>query len=225
MIRCTIVAISLWLISCGSSKQSGLKASLDENSLSNLKEEMIQMLENDQENRNYISIGTFDGTLIDSVSKLEMSDYIAFRRSFESQLTDEQEDSLWAIQHRYDSANTFRLFEIIDQYGWLTESQLDSAINPMIFLFHTPKFTIDSMTHVLYKEVRAGRMDPLDYATYVDNMRKKVFGIRQLYGTGQEFDAKSGKILPPIIDDLDSTNTARIAIGLDELDSGQYRLN
>lgn len=54
-------------------------------------------------------------------------------------------------------------------------------------------------------------------------MRKKIFGRTQLYGTGDEFDPKTNSIVPPFIENIDSTNIVRKKIGLAELKEGEYR--
>ena len=108
-------------------------------------------------------------------------------------------------------------------YGWLDETVLDSTIDPMILLFHTPIETIDKMQTLLLAEVKAERMPPIQYATYVDNMRMKSGGKPQLYGTGEEYDIVLGATVPPLIENIDSTNAARRAIGLPELKVGEYR--
>jgi len=66
-------------------------------------------------------------------------------------------------------------------------------------------------------------MEPIQYAMYVDNMRKKAYGKNQLYGTGDEFDPRTNSIGPPFIDNIDSTNMERERIGLPLLEKGQYK--
>ncbi len=80
------------------------------------------------------------------------------------------------------------------------------------------------MQNLLLEEVKANRMEPIKFATYVDNMRKKAFGKNQLYGTGDEFDPKTNAIVPPLIENIDSTNIARKKIGLPSLKEGAYRI-
>ncbi len=144
-------------------------------------------------------------------------------QTHKSELTKKQEDSLWDIQNGMDLKNTNRLYEITQEYGWLNETQLDSVIDPMLFLFHTPKETIEKMQTLLFEEVQAKRMESNKFAMYVDNMRKKAYGKNQLYGTGDEFDPKTNSIVPPFIENIDSTNIERKKIGLPELKKGEYR--
>lgn len=82
-------------------------------------------------------------------------------------------------------------------------------VDPIIYLCHTPKETIEKMQALLFEEVQAKRMAPNRYAMYVDNMRKKAFGKNHLYGTGNEFAPKTNSIGPPFIENIDNTNIER----------------
>ena len=216
-----ISTILISLISCKEKKEN--KKELTDSIKAELIAEFKEMKEKDQLNRSYVSLGTFDQKLIDSTKKLTTQEYISFIQSHKSELTKKQEDSLWNIQNKIDLRNTNRLYEITKEYGWLSKTKLDSVIDPMLFLFHTPKETIDKMQALLMEEVKANRMEPIKFATYVDNMRKKAFGKNQLYGTGDEFDPKTNSIVPPFIENIDSTNIERKKIGLPELKEGEYR--
>ncbi|MBQ4915497.1 hypothetical protein J8L85_13665 [Maribacter sp. MMG018] len=216
-----ISTILISLISCKEKKEN--KKELTDSIKAELIAEFKEMKEKDQLNRSYVSLGTFDQKLIDSTKELTTQEYISFMQSHKSELTKKQEDSLWNIQNKIDLRNTNRLYEITKEYGWLSKTKLDSVIDPMLFLFHTPKETIDKMQALLMEEVKANRMEPIKFATYVDNMRKKAFGKNQLYGTGDEFDPKTNSIVPPFIENIDSTNIERKKIGLPELKEGEYR--
>lgn len=112
--------------------------------------ELKQMQEDDQSKRLYISNGRLNQTLIDSLKKLTVLEQIKFQQSHTSELSKAQEDSLWSLQNKIDFRNTNRLHEIVKNYGWLSKNRLDSLIDPMVFLFHTPKETIDSMKALLF---------------------------------------------------------------------------
>jgi hypothetical protein len=218
-----ICGAALIICACQNNRKEAQKKILSDTEKVQLIEELKAMKFKDQLNRSYIALKTFDQNLIDSVNALSIQDNIKFRQTFQSELTEEQMDSLWDIQNAIDLENTNRLSEIILEYGWLSAAALDSLVDPMLFLFHTPKETIEEMQALLLGEVKAKRMAPLKYATYVDNMRKKAFQKNQLYGTGDEFDPKTNTIVPPFIENIDSTNIARKAIGLPELKEGEYR--
>lgn len=187
--------------------------------------ELLEMQQADQQNRNFISFGTFNQDLIDSIDRIEpMEAYIKAKMGVEKELSDEQIDSLWMIQMKMDLQNTNRMLRIVETYGWLDTQDLDSLADMKLFLFHTPPETIFTVTKVLREEVKKGRMEPIDFAVYVDNMRVKAYGQIQLYGTGKMYDPAKQTLLPPIIANIDSTNKARKAIGLKELQVGEYRI-
>ena len=195
-------------------------------------EEKVQLIDEfknmaslDQKNRDFLQLGTLDQALIDSVNKLPKPDQIRFGFTNPSTLSQGQEDSLNSLQRVLDLRNTERLLSITRQYGWPSPARLDSLFNPMQFLFHTPKSTIEEVKRTLQLEVMAGRISPISYATYVDNMRKKAFGQHQLYGTGDEYDAKLKQVVPPFIEDLALTNREREKLGLSKLKPGEYRLS
>lgn len=218
-----IAILFLSFFSCKEKQDDVVKGQLTDSIKRALITELNEMKANDQKNRSYISLGTFNENLIDSVNKLSIKDLISFKQSYRSEISKAQEDSLWSIQNKIDLNNTNRLYDIIKQYGWVNKTMLDSVVDPMIFLFHTPMETIDKMQALLLEEVNAKRLEPIKYATYVDNMRKKAYGKNQLYGTGDEFDPKTNKIVPPFIEDVENTNLERIKIGLAKLKKGEYR--
>jgi len=218
-----ILIVFISLFSCQENNKESMKKELTESAKAELIAELKEMKEADQLNRSYISLGTFDQKLINSTKKLPIPEYISFMQTHKSELTKKQEDSLRSIQNGIDLKNTNRLYEITKEYGWLSETKLDSLIDPMLFLFHTPKETIEKMQTLLFEEVQTKRMEPNKFAMYVDNMRKKAYGKSQLYGTGDEFDPKTNSIVPPFIENIDRTNIERKKIGLPELKDGEYR--
>ena len=219
-----ILTIMISFFSCQEKSKEIRKKELSESKKAELIAELKEMKEADQLNRSYISLKTFDQNLIDSVNKLTIEENIKFTQTHQSELSKMQVDSLWSIQNKIDLKNTNQLYDIIKEYGWLSRAKLDSVVNPMLFLFHTPYETIEKMQTLLMEEVKANRMEPIKFATYVDNMRKKAFGKNQLYGTGDEFDPKTNSIVPPFIENIDSTNIERKKIGLPGLKEGEYRV-
>ena len=220
-VLCVLLTLGTIILSC--SDKVGDKKTLSSNTKAALLTELKQMVKRDQLHRTYISIGTLDQSLIDSIRQLPTIDQIKFRQKHPTELSKREKDSLWAIQRKIDLENTDRLYKIVKEYGWLNKTALDSVIDPMIFLFHTPKETIEKMQKLLLGEVKEKRMEPLLYATYVDNMRKKALGKNQLYGTGDEFDSVTNSILPPFIENIEITNQERKKIGLPALKQGKYR--
>jgi hypothetical protein len=223
MKRLILLGLSLLIFSCSGNDKNSIKTPLTISAKKELIKELKQMLKNDKRYRSFIAVGTSNQNLIDSIKRLPILDQINFENSHISEFTKVQVDSLWDLQNKIDLKNTNRLFAIINEYGWINKTQLDSVVDPMIFLFHTPKKTINKMQTILLKEVQQKRMEPKKFATYVDNMRKKAFGKNQLYGTGDEFDSKTNSIAPPFISNIDSTNSERLKIGLPILQEGEYR--
>jgi len=222
----SILTILLSIISCKEQNTEVKKkelTDLTEPVKAELIAELKKMKELDQLNRSYLQLKTLDQKLIDSTKNLPTQEYFSFMQSHKSEITKKQEDSLWAIQNKIDLENTNRLYELTEEYGWLSKTKLDSVVDPMIFLYHTPKETIDKMQTLLFEEVKAKRMEPQKFAMYVDNMRKKAYGKNQLYGTGDEFDPKTKTVVPPFIENIDSTNIERKKIGLPEIKKGEYR--
>jgi len=217
------IVLGFCLLACTEKSKENRKSVLTPVVKRKLIAEFTQMADNDQAYRSFISFGTLNKRLIDSVSKLPTIEQINFQTSHQPELSQTEIDSLWVLQTQIDFENTYRLQELIEAYGWISTTQLDSAVDPMIFLFHTPKKTIEKTQELLFQEVKAQRMEATKFAMYVDNMRKKAFGKNQLYGTGDEFDPKTNTIVPPLIDNIDSTNSERTKIGLAKLKIGAYR--
>lgn len=218
-----LLLICVLTISCSEQKKETKKQELTNEIKSQLISELKEMQMLDQLNRSFLQIGTLNQKLIDSVNSLTTEEYFSFLSSKKVELTKAQNDSLSTIQNNLDRENTNKLISIIEKYGWPSQTKLDSLADPMIFLFHTPIETIEKMQTLLFEEVKAKRMEPHKFAMYVDNMRKKAFGKNQLYGTGDEFDRKTNSIVPPFIENIDSTNIERKKIGLPELKEGEYR--
>jgi hypothetical protein len=218
-----ILLVSVFTVACSNQEKEIKKQEWTNEMKIQLISEFSEMEKLDQLNRSFLQVGTLNQRLIDSVSNLSNQEYFTFLSSHESELSKDQQDSLWSIQNEIDLKNTNRLYSIIEKYGWPSTTKLDSIVSPMIFLFHTPLETINKMQDILFNEVKENRMEPIKYATYVDNMRKKAFGKNQLYGTGDEFDPNTNSIVPPFIENIDSTNMERIKIGLPELKEGEYR--
>lgn len=160
-----ILTIMISLFSCQEKNKEVKKKELSESKKAELIVEFKEMVKVGQLNRFYISLKTFDQSLIDSVKKLTIEENIKFRQTHKSELSKEQVDSLWNVQNKIDLKNTNRLYNITKKYGWLSKTKLDSVVNSMIFLFHTPKETIEKMQALLMEEVRSNRMDPIEFAT------------------------------------------------------------
>ena len=183
--------------------------------------ELNEMLISDQQYRVKISFGTLDQRFIDSIYALPDAEQMNFWMNKKQKLPKAVEDSLWALQHAIDLANINRLQEIICAYGWPAREKFQLETSPLTFLFHCPTEKVEEMKNLLYAEVKEGRMEPLGYAMFVDNMYLK-HGRMQLCGTNQEFNRELKKVMPPSLKDIEASNKARIDIGLEPLKEGEY---
>ena len=176
--------------------------------------------ESDQLYRTAISWWTTDP---DELARLEALDDEASmaewgRRNAEGiRLDPDIEKELWTKQIAIDRANTKRLMELIDRYGWPTiQSAGEGFPSPVPVLIHMQMDDAEWVLPRLREEVLAGRMEPGPYAMIYDR-KQQHDGKPQLYGMTQAFDSETRTILPPAIVDLDATNAARAEIGMEPL--------
>jgi hypothetical protein len=134
------------------------------------------------------------------------------------------------LQHAIDLKNHLTLKGIFDTYGFLSKELLgEKHYVQLILLVHPPKdwdvpTYLAEYSALLSEEVQAGRMPAITYATFYDNIKGKILREPQLYGTNQQYDPATQKVMPPGIVDLKKTNDARTAIGLSPLVAGEYRI-
>lgn len=190
--------------------------------IAGISKELNEMLIRDQQYRVKISFGTLDQRFIDSIYALPDPEQMNFWMDKKQKLPKTIEDSLWQLQNAIDLANINRLQEIVCAYGWPEREKFKLETSALLFLTHCPTEKVEEMKALLYAEVKEGRMEPLAYAMFVDNMHLK-HGERQLYGTNQEFNRELKKVMPPSLKDIEASNKARIDIGLEPLKEGEYR--
>ena len=208
--------------------------SLSDEETAYLRTVAVGMCESDQRYRNYLAKGTLDDAICDRIDSVFNNVGIeagwAYEKSLGLSLPKVVEDSLWELQHQIDFTNHLTLRGMIKTYGWLSKEVLgESHYIQTLLLLHPPKDWdirryMVRYTDILLPEVEAGRMEPVTYASFIDNMRGKILREPQLYGTNGTFDAKTGKVLPPVILDLAESNAARKVIGMPALKEGEYRL-
>lgn len=190
-----------------------------------LRIELREMMRADQRARYMSMAGTFSPCEADSVRRalkdLPVSENFARSRVLRAEaaerLTEAEKDRLLAMQIDVDERNVARLREITEEYGWPDPTRIGGDVEPFLFLLHTSPDTLDAMLPALRAEVEAGRMPAQHYASAVDKSRK-IRGLLQLYGTGDEFDPATRTVGPPKIASIDETNAARREIGLPPLD-------
>jgi hypothetical protein len=189
----------------------------------------------DQLYRGKIAKGTLDEKIIakiDSVFNTEgIKAGLVYEKSLNLSLPKATKDSLWKLQSTLDLQNHLILRGLWETYGFIPKEVIkEKQYVQTLLLLHPPKDWdiekyLKEYSTMLLLEVKAGRMPAMAYASFYDNMLAKILKRPQLYGTNQEFNMTSKKILPPIIDDIKKTNKARQAIGLSELSDGEYRLS
>jgi hypothetical protein len=120
---------------------------------------------------------------------------------------------------RTDTANTLRLRALMDSLGWPGPDDVGQEGMEGAFLLIQHATDPDFQRRVLPQveaDVRAGRLDPQDYALLVDRTRQRE-GLRQLYGTQISMrPGESQATLDPIEDSAD-VDARRSALGLPSL--------
>lgn len=120
---------------------------------------------------------------------------------------------------RTDSAHTRRLRELVDSLGWPEADAVGSEGLEAAFLLvqHAadPAFRARMLPRV-EEDVRAGHLDPQDYALLVDRVRQQE-GRLQLYGTQLSMDAGDEGLRLDPIEDSAGVDARRAALGLPPL--------
>ncbi|MEM8712402.1 MAG: hypothetical protein AAGG01_15730 [Planctomycetota bacterium] len=189
-----------------------------------LADEIGEMARLDQLHRSAVQWGTTDPAELARLDALDddatMAEWI--RRNREGiELPKEVRDELMVKQNVLDKANVIRLGEIIRAHGYPDPKRLGvdfPSVAPI--LIHAQLEDYWLIQPQLLVEVKAGRMNPKAYAATYDRKLQHA-GKIQLYGTGLAIDVKTGKKLPPLIEDIEVTNRARKEIGLEPL--GNHR--
>jgi len=179
-----------------------------------------EMMTTDQSYRSAISWGTTDEQELAKLKALDddahMKEFVR-RRSEGIKLDPELEKQLWEKQIAIDRANTDRLMQLVERYGWPDEDMPGGAFSdPVPILIHMQMDDAERVLPVLRDEVLAGRMPGKQYAMIFDRKRQHD-GKPQLYGTAQAFDSKTRTVLAPAVVDIEETNAARAEIGLEPL--------
>ncbi|MFK7739958.1 MAG: hypothetical protein AB8H80_06505 [Planctomycetota bacterium] len=185
-----------------------------------LRVELVEMARLDQLHRTPVSWGTTDPK---ELARLEALDDDAqleeTKRRWRERvrLPKSQEDELMAKQRLLDKANFDKLIGWIRSYGYPDPKRLGiDAPPPVVVLIHADLEWFAPVRDVLLAEAKAGRLNPKKFAAVSDRKAQHAGG-RQLYGMCRRFDSKRNVVLPPEIEDIDATNRARAALGLEPL--------
>ena len=113
-----------------------------------------------------------------------------------------------------DSANTARLTELVEQYGWPLRSRVGEEAAQAAFLVvqHSPSHEFQKrMLEALGEAAELGEADRSDVAMLMDRVLIHE-GRPQLYGT--QFRIEDGRLVPYPIADVEGVDAARAAMGL-----------
>ena len=217
--------LAVLLLAAAASAQTAPHDVLSDSVRSALQIELRHMAETDQRVRSMYEFGTFSPCAADSIRQsldgLPMDEQFAreqtLRAEAEARTNSVERDILRRMMNDADYAIQERLREIIAEHGWPSDERTGADVSPVVFLLHAPD-RMDEMRDELMAEVRAGRLPAREFAMAIDKSRV-VYGELQLYGTGNEFDSATQSVQPPRVADIDATNAARAAIGLDPLDA------
>lgn len=225
----------LLLLSAPASAQSERATSsgmhLTEHQRDLLRLRIERIMARDRQFRSMLSYGTTDLEEIERLAALPLEEVMAAMSDDTRKLSPEIRQLLVRLQRHNDRENLAELEAIVREYGYPSEERLGMEnVGLITVLLHPPVPTEEVESHLhrmsalLLPEVQAGRMAARQYAMFVDNMLAKILRRPQRYGTNQEFDPATRQILPPEIADLEQANAARRAIGMPELQDGEYRL-
>ena len=121
-----------------------------------------------------------------------------------------------AMEEKMKKENNELLFQLIDQYGWPTASDVTefAAAGAALIINHTDHETRVKYYPLLEKAFKAGEAQPLRYAKMSDRLLVEV-GKEQLYGTQWKF--QKGKKVPHPIKNPENVDQRRAEIGLGPL--------
>jgi hypothetical protein len=233
-LRQILLLLTLVSISCTSLRKFAIQSNIYD--LSEIQKDSLvsltkSMLEFDQRYRSIVSLGTLKKELIDKNNEMSetasLEEYMEFLKSIKKDITQQQTDSLWKLQHKLDYNNYLNLKLIINKYGYPSKERLGVSEDIFPILLHppielNPKDYLNEMENLLIKEVYAKRMEANQFAMFVDNIKVKILKEPQIYGTNIPFNFDTMKLGLPIIIDIKTTNKKRKRIGLPELKEGEY---
>lgn len=202
-----IVFISmLLLLSLGSNAQRLVKKP-SRFQKDSLKQEVDAMLTDDQKFRWMIMFGTLDDKEISVYKALDNGakmKRITNARQNTVGISQSQKDSIGKIQAAIDSVNFVKIYGIINEFGF-PYKYIPSYRITTILLHASPRWTTPDFFSLLLDEVKAERLEGIEYARVYDRMQLEK-KMDQLYF---EYNPGTPK-------NTDETNRARKEIGLKE---------
>lgn len=198
-------------------------AKLDEETRAKLKAEFKEMLASDQSYRSMLSWRTTDPDELARLQALPDDEQIeAWRNRLKNapELPAATREEFNKKQQEIDKKNEERLREIVTKYGWPDEKRFGEDFSVEVILIHGGVESVLAMKPMLKREVLAGRLKAKKFAAIIDRKLQHA-GKIQLYGMSSAFDRETGKVLPPLIENIEKTNAARKEIGMPPLE--KYR--
>ena len=126
-----------------------------------------------------------------------------------------QMDSLWALQLPIDSANTARISEIIDQYGYPGKSMVGVAQASTAFLViqHAELEVQEKYLDIISAAADAGEVPWRSVALLVDRVKMRRGG-KQIYGSQVSNDPETGESFFAEIENPYKIDSIRATVGL-----------
>ncbi len=229
-----IVFLATIVLACEKNERTVSRSEMTMQEKNELIEKIEILAEKDQYFRRPISLGTLSDSLleIDAKNRNEMSvqEYLEWSTSVKSKLPAAVEDSLRSLQDSLDFENYQNIKSLIRKYGYPSKEFLNVPADKLFAILLHPPSTIDAeeylteMVDLLEPEVLNKNLEPISYARFYDNIKWKILGQPQLYGTNKSFNPETMSIGPARIEDIQKTNAARKRIGLPELKEGEYEI-
>lgn len=120
---------------------------------------------------------------------------------------------------RTDTVHTRRLSALVDSLGWPSVDEVGGEVLEAAFLLVQHSTDPDFQKRMLPRieaDVRAGRLNPQDYALLVDRTRQRE-GLLQLYGTQLSMGPGGGTATLDPIEESATVDVRREELGLPSL--------
>jgi hypothetical protein len=134
-----------------------------------------------------------------------------------------QVDSLWVLQAPFDSLNTLRVIEIIEEYGYPGKTLVgDQASSTFLVIQHADLEVQEKYLPILVKAAEAGELQYASLALLIDrvNMRNNK---PQIYGSQLQRNEETGGWIFYSIEDEKNVNKRREKVGLGPLEDYAQR--
>jgi hypothetical protein len=219
-----IILIIIQLIGCAAPINQAL---VDPSVKQQLTQEILDLDKLDQQYRWQIIFGETDVKIIDSLLKLPSSQMLKNYKkptSPDYPLPRHIYDSITTLQSNLDNIVREKILYIYKKYGWPGRNLVSPKATGIatLALIHFPDPIKKRLYPKLKKEYKNGHIQGKDLALMYDKLllsQQKPL----LYGMFMHYDSVSRTSLPPEIRNIEQTNNARKALGLEPL--SKYRIS